>query len=317
MKRTLAFVIALSFVLGLPAVAQAQRSPLNRDPQAARIVQSDVANFWAAFDAAGPSLESLDLEGPYFGRASPGLAEFRRLRMASCDALRTARWSRDYLRAARDGMRLTDAQVASLRESFAKLKAIYPESVFPDVYLVVGCMTSAGTIADVGLLIGVEMFGRTDAPLPAKFGPWLQANIKRAGDMPSLIVHELIHYQQRLPESQSLLATAIREGVPDFVAELVAARVNPHVHRWAEGREAQLWEEFRQEMHGPVTKRWAYGQPDEADRPADLAYYMGFRIAQSLYERAADKHQALVELLVVRDYDELLRRSGYAPGAGR
>lgn len=101
------------------------------------------------------------------------------------------------------------------------------------------------------------------------------------------------------------------------MAELVAARVNPHIHRRAEGREAQLRVEFRQEMRGPVTKRWAYGQPDEADRPADLAYYMGLRIAQSLYERAADKHQALVELLVVRDYDELLRRSGYAPGAGR
>lgn len=128
-------------------MAQAQRSPLNRDPQAARIVQSDVANFWAAFDAAGPSLEALDLEGPYFGRASPGLAEFRRLRMASCDPLRTARWSRDSLRAARDGMRLTDAQVASLRESFAKLKAIYPESVFPDVYLVVGCPAEAARIA--------------------------------------------------------------------------------------------------------------------------------------------------------------------------
>jgi len=58
--------------------------------------------------------------------------------------------------------------------------------------------------------------------------------------------------------------------------------------------------------------QWLYGGADEATgRPADLGYFMGFRICQAYYQQAKDKKQAIVEILNTRDFNRLLADSGY------
>ena len=47
------------------------------------------------------------------------------------------------------------------------------------------------------------------------------------------------------------------------------------------------------------------------DRPADLGYYIGYKIAASYYERAPAKSQAVRDILTVRDYPAFLEASGY------
>ncbi len=46
--------------------------------------------------------------------------------------------------------------------SFKKLKEIYPDAVFPNVYFIVGRMNAGGTVTFKGLLIGIDMYGKTD-----------------------------------------------------------------------------------------------------------------------------------------------------------
>lgn len=52
------------------------------------------------------------------------------------------------------------------------------------------------------------------------------------------------------------------------------------------------------------------------ERPNDLGYFIGYRVAQSYYDAASDKHAALVRLLTeTADHErcvEFLRDSGYA-----
>jgi uncharacterized protein YjaZ len=55
-----------------------------------------------------------------------------------------------------------------------------------------------------------------------------------------------------------------------------------------------------------------YAKPP-GDRPNDLGYFIGYRIAQAYYTRARDKRAAIRDILRVRDVDRLLRESGYAP----
>ncbi len=47
-------------------------------------------------------------------------------------------------------------------------------------------------------------------------------------------------------------------------------------------------------------------------RPADLAYFMGYRISQAYYQKAEDKKKALADILNFADAPALLRASGYA-----
>ena len=47
-------------------------------------------------------------------------------------------------------------------------------------------------------------------------------------------------------------------------------------------------------------------------RPADLAYFVGYRISQAYYDQAPDKKSAIEAILNFADADKLLRDSGYA-----
>jgi uncharacterized protein YjaZ len=75
-----------------------------------------------------------------------------------------------------------------------------------------------------------------------------------------------------------------------------------------------LWAEFETAMHGTDVGRWLYNQDSEAaDRPGDLGYFVGYRIAQSFYERTADKEAAVAAIIEMPDADAFLAESGYAP----
>jgi uncharacterized protein YjaZ len=82
------------------------------------------------------------------------------------------------------------------------------------------------------------------------------------------------------------------------------------VHAWADPRAAELWAEFRERMHGTDMAGWLYGGNDATERPADLGYWMGYRIAHAYYARTADKRQAIHDILNITDFDAFLAASG-------
>ena len=47
------------------------------------------------------------------------------------------------------------------------------------------------------------------------------------------------------------------------------------------------------------------------DRPADLGYYIGYKIAEAYYKNAADKKQAVKDILEIKDFNEFLKASKY------
>jgi uncharacterized protein YjaZ len=159
-----------------------------------------------------------------------------------------------------------------------RFQALYPEAVFPDVYLVVGVANSGGTTSDRGLLIGAEMHVR--APVPV------------------IVIHELVHFEQKSRSSKVLLDQSLREGAADFVSSQVTGRtINEHVREWAEPRRDQLFQEFAQKAHGQDFKGWLYDGDRIKDRPADLGYWIGAEIASDYYDRATDKPVALREIM--------------------
>lgn len=302
------------FLALLPGAVVA--TPENRDPQAARIVTEDLPRFWQAHDEAQEAGSQAGREtafARYLDAGSPGLKEFDRLRIQGPANLAATVASHPRYYAA---LRGRDARIAEfepvIRRSLVKMQQLYPAAIFPDVYIVIGRMNSGGTLSPTGLLIGLEMYGRHEGGPEDELSDWHRAVIAGMDGLPHIIVHELVHYQQRGNPGNSLLARSLGEGVADFIAEKASgSHINHHVHAWAEPRAAELWSEFRERMHSDDTNGWLYGGELKDGRPADLGYWIGYRIASAYYTRTLDKQAAIHDMLNIEDAKAFLDASGF------
>lgn len=306
---------ALAALLIWTAPAHAQ---INRDPERARFVTDDITHFWAAFDARGTLGTGAALDSLYFAPASPGLQDFRRLRLQDAAMFaRTVDAASTYYASTRESTLRIATFEAQLRTVLRTLAAQLPGAVFPDVYFVMGRLSTGGTTGPAGLLIGAEMYGRTaDSLLGKPLGDWHRAVLRPVGDLPGIVAHELVHYQQR-PDGPTLLEKALREGIADFVGERISGmNINAPAVTWSNAHEAALWTEFQAAMFETDYARWLFNGNNSKDRPADLGYVMGYRIAKAWFARHGAEPNALRRMLDLDGLEAAKRfvaESGYAP----
>lgn len=285
----------------------------NTDPFTAKLVTSDIELFWKAYDKAKPENDLIVYRDEYLKKGSEGLQEFTKMRIGnSCNLVNSIYANPKYYAALREYSLKIPSYEKQMRTSFRKLKEIYPDAVFPDVYFIIGRMNSAGTVSPKGLLIGVDMFGKnSDSPID-ELGAWHKAVVSSVDRLPFIVAHELIHYQQKSPFTITLLARAINEGAADFVGELIAGdTINPHLHKYGDPIEKDLWLEFKKEMNGTNSENWLYQGDKAVGKPADLGYYIGYKISESYYKNAADKKQAVTDILEIKDVAKFLTDSRY------
>jgi len=294
--------------------------PVSPNPDEARLVTSDIANFWRAYDQATPENDLIVFRNEYFRKGSYGLQQFTRLRITSvCNLVDVIAKRPKYYASIRENTLKVESMKEPIRASFRKLKELYPAAVFPDVYFLIGVMNSGGTTTDKGLLIGTEMYGLTQQTPSEELTDWHKAVLKFIEAIPHIVAHELIHYEQKYPKgNNTLLGQALSEGGADFIAEMISGgNINDHLHRYGNPRERELWTEFQKEMSGKETSHWLYQGDKSKDRPADLGYYIGYKICEAYYQPAADKKQAIKDLLEIKDFNQFLVASGYAEKFGK
>ena len=272
--------------------------PPTPDPDSSKLVTSDIALFWNALDHAPADSLAEYFQREYLDKASVGVRDFIGGRIMSAEDLaayvRAHRATYDSVRAANLDVTRADA---AIRAAFRRLKELYPPAVFPDVYFVIGRFNSGGTSSDHGLLIGAEMY-------------------RDPASLPGIVSHELIHFQQHYP-SPKLLEHSFMEGTADFVGEMISgAQINNAAHRYGMEHEAELWKDFQAHFDDTDYFPWMYGRPTDG-KPNDLGYFIGYRIAQAYYAKAADKKQAIRDIITARggNVRELLAMSGYSPKA--
>ncbi len=298
---------------GKAPTSDKQNSKFSHDPDSAQIVTSDIENFWRAYDHIGADNAAEILQKEYLDPGSVGLHDFLELRIKSArDLAGTIRQRTLYYKSIRATTVRVSSFVPLIRASFHHLKDLYSDAVFPGVYFVIGSMNSGGTTSDHGLLIGTEMYGRTPDMPTAELDAWHKQVLKPIEELPGIVAHELIHFQQKIPPKWTLLASAIQEGSADFLGEMISGlNINSHLLKYGNDRERELWSEFKPAMLGSDTSKWLAEGANAKERPADLGYYIGYRIAQSYYEHASDKKQAIREILQVQDCEEFLKKSKY------
>jgi hypothetical protein len=194
-------------------------------------------------------------------------------------------------------------------EAMVKLKKIYPDAVFPPIYFVVGALSSGGTTSKNGLIIGAEMYGLTpDTPKEA-LTDWLKQVLKPVEQIPHIVAHEVVHFQQKY-DGKNLLSASIKEGGADFIAELISGKhINQHVHEYANTKEGELWSEFEGRMLKKDFSGWLYSSQE--GRPNDLGYWMGYKITKAYYDKATNKKEALHDIMHIKDFEKFLDDSGY------
>lgn len=355
---------SLILVLAAPARAATQTPPTH--PDSARLITSDISNFWRAIDrAAGEDTSALiaAIRDEYLGTPSSGLTAwiFSRLidRDAVMKALAAKGWDqaramrtfgaapgsperaefdsvalpigrenaastlarkylarRQYYDAIRTNTLAVDTARAvkdSIRAAFRRLEVLYPEATYADVYFLIGRMNSGGTVSGSRLLIGTELFARDASTPTGELNAWERAVTGQLSDLPHIVAHEFVHtLQARRAGPRTLLGASLGEGAADFIAELISGKhiVNP-AYAYGDARERELWAEFRAVMDSTDTGNWLYQGDKAKDRPADLGYWMGYKIAKAYYDKATDKRAAVKEILRFTDPRAFLQASGY------
>src|SRR5215204_5671385 len=191
-------LLILAAVLSVCSVsAQDVKSPdvsFNRDPEKAEIVTSDIALFWRAYDMARPENNLIIYRDEYFKKGSIGLREFVSKKIgSSCNLVAAIDAAPKYYAALRAQSAKVESYKPQMLASFRKLKEIYPDAVFPNVYFVVGRMNTGGTATFKGLLIGVEMYGKTDDEPLAELNNWQKKVVGKVERTPFIVAHELVH----------------------------------------------------------------------------------------------------------------------------
>src|SRR5213594_521432 len=213
-----------------------------------------------------------------------------------------------------------------IRQGLATLAELCPGARFPNIYFLIGTLSTGGTTARSGMLIGTEQSASgPDTPLD-ELPAWAQKGFPthRFESLVGLVVHEAVHTQQKpMPPGQhdTLLRHALGEGIADFLSELAVGPWAANTPRQVYGRahEHELWVDFQDEMEiagDSIIRTWMYNGMVPAGQnhgAVDIGYWVGYRIAAAYYARAADKRAAVRELLELRDPVAVLRESGYAP----
>ena len=294
-------------------------------PDAARIVTDDLARFYAVFDALPATVDTADavrrFEDGYFAPGSDGLRAFR-LRTRDTETFTRAILDRRrFYSAIRSNVLSGDESFAdSVRAVYRSLARVYPDARFPDVYLLVGRLSTGGTIGPAGLLIGAEHYALSDDTPLDELSDWQRNAVFPASDRLPLVVHELMHAQQhtrRRSSKMTLLEKAIAEGCADHATErLVGRHPNARIEAWTAGREAELWDDFVVNLDATDTDDWFYMMPDIAgqpDRPADVGYVVGLWICRAYTAGAVDQDQALRTIIEARDPYRIYEESGFQP----
>lgn len=299
-------IVALTTLL-LFAASPAQTLPqageqrVNHDPDAAELITSDIPNFWRAYDQMTPENDLFVFKREYLDRGSAGLKDFSKARFTVCDLVNAVESNRAFYASVRQDTLRVEGMKGRMRASFRKLKELYPEAVFPDVYFLVGANNSGGTTSDRGLLIGTERFGG------------------RIEEMPYTVAHELVHYQQKYPEKLDLIGLSIKEGSADFIGELISGKSsNPDLPAYGDAHERELWAQIQKDNEQGDWGVWLYDANKAKARgmPKDMGYYVGYKITEAYYRRAADNRQAVKDILEIKDVRRFVNDSGYADKFG-
>jgi hypothetical protein len=268
----------------------------------------DVERFYKVYDTAGGHPTADQLQHDYIDAGSEGLHQFAKVRNISGTRIaQTLEQHPEVYSNAKRCMAVLPRVQQRLDIDLRTLSRLYPEARLPPVTIAVGRGKPVGVGSPVtGLQIGLEALCATD---------WLNPDVEER--FVHVIAHEYAHVQQDTAlvddENPTVLEGSLIEGAAELVAELISGQVAySQLSASTQGREKEIETAFVADEAKTDLSQWLNNSTLE--KPGDLGYWVGYRIAKSYYQHAADKRRALREILEMKDPQALLAKSGWYPG---
>jgi hypothetical protein len=288
-------------------------------PDHPKLITSDIANFWKAYDASQSGGRAKAFQELYLDAGSPGLADFLKLRIESAAKLAYAvNHRRKFYETVRPFTLKVDEQIPAIEKQMKQFRELYPQAKFPDVYFVIGAVSTGGTTSSKGLLIGTEVYSLGPGVDTSEIEPSFRQAMGTSAQLPLIVIHELTHTQAKfmlVPPVPILLANSLGEGAADFMTELVAHdSINAYRSEYANAHREQLFARFAHDLAETPKDigNWLYNYGSVKDEPADLGYWVGAEICRSYYSRAGDKAAAIRTIVTLSDMAGVVRGSQYA-----
>lgn len=298
--------------LASTAILGTARSATSTAAAGGPVVQTeDVERFYKLYDATGGHPTADQLQHDYLDPGSEGLHHLAKVRNVTGTRIADAMAKRpDIYSGAKKCMIVLPRARARLEGALRKLARLYPEAHFPPVTIAVGRGKPVGVGGpDAGLQIGLEALCAVE---------WMDPNVEDR--FVHVIAHEYIHVQQAAAlsddEHPTLLERSLLEGVAEFGAELISGQpgevTSSQMKAATQGHAKEIETAFVADQNSTDLSKWL--DNSTMDKQGDLGYWVGYRIAKSYYQHAADKRRALREIIEMSDPKAFLAKSGWYPG---
>ncbi len=279
------------------------------------LITTDIDNFWKAFEACQnmPAIvQEKIFDSVYIKNASKCLKEIITINnLTARGFVNQINSEREYFLKCRSVTKKIRSYEDEIIRYLKKLKTIYPAAKYCDIYFMFTQFYTGGQSKNSGIAIGMDFWSLPDSTAIEFKNPLFSELIRRIDVIPVTILHELIHRNQSIKNSGSLLDKCLIEGGADFIAYLVTKKLNnPTMHAIANAREHDLWVRFKKDMMENNSTYWLYNNYDSS-RPRDLGYWMGFKICENYYNTAHDKTRAVYEIINIDNSSVFLAASNY------
>jgi uncharacterized protein YjaZ len=283
------------------------------------IETSDIENFWKAFDKlkyASNKKDSINIiQTEYIDKSTEFFKEFIKVRNFKAEeyVILIYKYPKFW-----NSIRKETENVKNRKDDIEKILDKYEKEIpnfkRPNVCFAIGCLRTGGTVSDNLILIGTEIAASTPKTEKYELSNWLKSVIGTIGDIVSMVSHETIHIQQKGGYLRDLAEHTISEGVADFLSEKISGlTIDKIAFKYGMENDCDLRKEFLQDYSKNKTdiSNWLYNGSKSKNRPADLGYYIGYRIAEEYYNKITNKEKAILDLLNRKNYKKIFKKSEY------
>ena len=312
MKKILLFLI-----LGLVSVVGFTQSTYD-------IETADIRNFWLAFDlleTAKTKKDSIEIiQKEYINKSTEYFKEFIKVRDFTAEEyVSKIQLYPKFWKSVRPLTEAIKDQKDKIEEVFTRYRKELPNYKQPNICFAIGCLRTGGTVSNDLILIGSEIAASNSEVDKSEMTGWVASAIGNNGDIVSMVAHEIVHTQQydsgKIKFGRNyLLQQTMSEGIADFITlELINKNINQSIYDYGEKNECSLKKVFLEDIRKSPNDlgTWLYKGSQTENRPRDLGYFIGYKIAKEYYEKSIDKKKAIEEMLDRKNYKKIFKKSGY------
>lgn len=290
------------------------------------ILTEDIDNFWSAYDSLGTCNDYQDsincIRRYYFEKGTAGFQAFiNKYQFTVQDYLLSIKQYPKFYNSVRHNTLIAKSMNSEFNHLFEKVLDFYPEYKPLTIVFLIGPLQQGGTTTGNFLLIATEILASTKIIDLSEFGNSalghvLSFDINVHDHILFMVAHETVHDLQINADfnNYNLLNKSIIEGSADFIAELfTGVTANHYLYDYGKLHEQELIIKFKKAIENNAnTDNWMYNYDRvEEGVPADLGYYIGYRISESYYNHCRNKTEAVHEIIELENPKDFFEKSQY------